>query len=382
MNLTKRVLYSMLLTFLFPFVTAAAELESATPNASSMPDCTSAAKKIAAYKNIAVPIAGPAGQTQSSELYWVTFSGDCSCDQIWIMQIDALGNITKAPKAVLSIAQYGDGASALGKNGTSKLNLWHWKSSTLLMRVIIDKNSLNANVKTTTSISSYEDDFLHVTQNLSKNILLAEVPLGTLKSFPLQSNGMPSNPGKAVTPSLTSESDEASISADGLVLVSNRGTDDPNSPSSDKLYLQLLDENGAPKGPPTLLAGFKDIEAVDVTNTLEQGKRFVVYVVDTGTTPDDKVFLQVVNETGKKVGGPKTINIPPNRDEDNQTVAIDPLGRFVLLTMDGKDYGCEGDDILMYQGLNNAGTKQGNPKVMIGCNFTSNDIKNLDLLKE
>jgi hypothetical protein len=250
------------------------------------------------------------------------------------------------------------------------------------MRVIIDKNTLNANVKTTTSISSYEDDFLQATQNSSKNILLAEVPLGTLKSFPLQVNGLPSLAGKAITPSLSSESEEASISADGLVLVSNRGTDDANSSGSDQVFVQVLDANGASKGAPTLLAGFKDIEAVDVTNALEQGKRYVIYVVDAGTTPDDKVFLQVVNELGKKIGGPKTINVPPNRDEDNQTVAIDPLGRFVLLTMDGRDYGCAGDDILMYQALNNTGAKQGNPKVVIGCNFTSNDIKNLDLVKE
>lgn len=358
MKQIKRILNCILLTLLIPVAAAAVELKSVAP------------------------IHGAAGQTGSAELYWVTFSGDCNCDAIWIMQIDALGNITKAPKAVLSIAQFGQGASALGKNGTSKLNFWHWKSSNLLMRAIIDKNTLKVNAKTTTSIFSMENDFLQVTQNPSQNVLLAEVPSGKLVAFPLQSNGMPFNPGKDVTPALTSESDEASVSADGRALVSNRGVDDPNTSASDKLYLQLLDESGAPTGPPTLLASFKDIESVDVTNALDLGKRFVVYVVDTGTTPDDKLFLQVANVNGKKVGGRKTINIPPNRDEDAQTVAIDPLGKFVLLTMDGKNYGCEGDDILMYQGLTNVGSKQGSPKVLVGCNFTSNDIKNLDILKE
>lgn len=358
MKSIKRVLNCILLIILIPVAGPAVELESVAP------------------------IHGAAGHTGSAELYWVTFSGDCNCDAIWIMQIDALGNVTKAPKAVMTIAQFGDGASALGKNGASKLNFWHWKSSNLLMRAIIDKNTLKVNAKKTTSIFSTENDFLQVTQNPSKNVLLAEVPSGKLVALPLQSNGIPSNPGKDVTPALTSESDEASLSADGRALVSNRGVDDPNSSVIDKLYLQLLDENGIPQGPPTLLASFKDIEAVDVTNALDQGKRFVVYVVDTGTTPDDKVFLQVVNVNGKKVGGRKTINVPPNRDEDAQTVAIDPLGRFVLLTMDGKNYGCEGDDILMYQGLTNAGLKQGPLKVLVGCNFTSNDIKNLDLLKE
>jgi ABC-type transport system substrate-binding protein len=185
-----------------------------------------------------------------------------------------------------------------------------------------------------------------------------------------------------LSPTLSSESDEASISSDGRVVITNRGNDDPNSAGSDKLFLQLLDEKGLPKGEPTLLAAFKDIEAVDVTNTLDQGKRFVVYTVDTGTQPDDKLFLQVVSEAGKKIGGKVTINVPPNRDEDAQTVAIDPLGRFVLLTMDGQNYGCSGDDILMYQGLTSNGRKQGAPKPLVGCDFVSNDIKNLDVLVE
>src|SRR5262245_25806300 len=87
------------------------------------------------------PITGPAGQ--NSELYWLTFSGDCSCDGIFVMQIDALGNVARSPKAVLTIAQWGAGASALGKNGPTKLNLWHWKSSTFLIRAVIDKATLN-----------------------------------------------------------------------------------------------------------------------------------------------------------------------------------------------------------------------------------------------
>ena len=328
------------------------------------------------------PITGAAGQNQSGELYWVTFSGDCSCDSIFIMQIDVLGNITVPPKAVLSIAEYGPGASALAKSGTTKLSLWHWKFSTFLMRATIDKATLKTTSKKLTSIYSGENDFLQVTQNPSNNILLAEVPSGSLKTYPVLANGQLSPQSKEVSPTLNSENDEASISADGLAVVTNRGVDDPNAPGVDRLYLQLMDQNGAVKGVPKFLATYKDIEAVDVTNALDQGKRFVVYVVDTGTQPDDKLMLQVVSEVGKKIGGKITINIPPNRDEDAQTISIDPLGRFVLFTMDGLNYGCQGDDILMYQALTPDGKKQGNPKALVGCNFTSNDIKNLDVLKE
>src|SRR5262245_44291443 len=277
------------------------------------------------------PISGPAGT--NSELYWLTFSGDCSCDGIFVMQIDALGNVTRSPKAVLTIAQWGAGASALGKNGPTKLNLWHWKSSTFLIRAVIDKASLNTTGNALTFSYSAENEFVQVSQKGSKDVLLAEAPSGSLRTFPLLSNGIPSNAPKDVVPALKSESDEASISADGLAVVTNRGVDDPNTPTSDQLFFQLLDENGAAKGAPTLIAGFKDIEAVDVTNALDQGKRYVVYTVDTGTVPDDKLYLQVVNEAGKKVGGHKTINVPPNRDEDAQTVAIDPFGKFVVFTM-------------------------------------------------
>jgi hypothetical protein len=339
------------------------------------------AKLVSADAGPVAPITGAAGQNQG-ELYWVTFSGDCSCDGIFIMQIDSTGKVTVPPKSVLSIAEFGPGASALSKNGASKLTLWHWKFSTFLMRATINKSNLATTSKKLMSIYSGENDFLQVTQRAQNNMLLAELPSGVLKAIPVSPNGSLSGLTQSVSPSINSESDEASISADGLAIVTNRGKDDPNQPGKDKLYLQLVDEKGVSKGAPTYLATYKDIESVDVTSALDQGKRFVVYVVDTGTSPDDKLMLQVVNETGKKVGGKVTINVPPNRDEDAQTISIDPLGRFVLFTMDGRDYGCQYDDILMYQGLTPDGKKQGAPRPLVGCNFTSNDIKNLDVLQE
>jgi hypothetical protein len=175
-------------------------------------------------------------------------------------------------------------------------------------------------------------------------------------------------------------SDEASISADGLMLITNRSDFDANSP--DKLYAQPLDDKGLPKGTPKLLASFTDMEASDVTDPLSSGLRYVVYVVDTGTTPDDKLFLQKINASGAKVGAKILINTPPNREEDAQVVAIDPMGRFVVFTIQGDQYGCSGQDILVYQKLANTGKKSGPLKVLASCNLVVDDIKNLDILKE
>ena len=55
--------------------------------------------------------------------------------------------------------------------------------------------------------------------------------------------------------------------------------------------------------------------------------------MDSGTIPDDKLFLQIIDENGKKMGKKKLINTPPNREEDAQVVAIDPLGNFVIFTI-------------------------------------------------
>jgi hypothetical protein len=165
-----------------------------------------------------------------------------------------------------------------------------------------------------------------------------------------------------------------------LVVVTNRSDLDANSP--DQLFVQLLDDQGVPEGNAQLIAKFTDIEATDVTDSLKDGVRFVVYVVDSGTSPDDKLFLQKIDAAGKKKGSKKAINTPPNREEDNQVVAIDPLGRFVLFTMQGDNYGCYAKDVLMYQGLSETGKKSGPLKLLVGCNYSSDDIMNLDILKE
>jgi len=54
----------------------------------------------------------------------------------------------------------------------------------------------------------------------------------------------------------------------------------------------------------------------------------------------------------------------------------------VLFTIQGDNYGCYGKDILAYQGLTEKGKKSGSLKVLAGCNYSTDDIFNLDILKE
>jgi hypothetical protein len=325
-------------------------------------------------------VTGAAGIVQSSEFYWVTFSGDCSCDSVFVMQIDANGNIIKAPKEVLNVETYGAGASALVKLGGSKLVLLHWNGFSYMTRAIINKSTLNASAVKNTNLYSIENEFLHVTQKKSGNFLIAEdYADGSLSAVKISKKGLPKSGSTDISPAAPLNSDEASIASDGLFVVTNRFS---NTGGKEKLYVQPLDDTGAPVGNPKLIAKFKDVESVDVTNPLPDGNRFVVYTVDAGTTPDDRIYLQTINETGKKVGGKKLINTPPDRSEDSQTVAIDPLGRFVLFTMGGDDYGCAGSDILVYQALASDGSANGSVKVLGSCELVTDDIMNLDIVIE
>ena len=325
-------------------------------------------------------ITGGAGIVQSSDLYWITFSGDCSCDSVFVMQIDGSGNILKGPSPVLDVETFGAGASGLVKLGNNKLVLLHWKASSFMARAIIDKATLKSSAVKTTGLYSIENEFLHITQKANGNFLIAENPIdGKLSSYNITKKGIPSASSKALAPAAPWSSDEASIASDGRVVVTNRYS---NTSSKEKLYIQALDDKGVPIGAPKYLTKFTDIESVDVTNPLPDGNRFVVYTVDAGTTPDDRIYLQTISPEGKKIGTKKIINTPPDRSEDSQTVAIDPLGKFVLFTMGGDQYGCAGSDILVYQGLSATGSASGPIKVLGSCQLVTDDIMNLDIVHE
>ena len=331
------------------------------------------------------PVTGKAGQIQKANFYWITFSGDSDNDPIFLMQIDSSGNVIRAPKAVFPAARFGSqtGASALGKNG-NKLNLWHWGARNILYRGLINTSTMTAaGLKIIPFVTTSDDDTLQATQKGSKNFLIVETFGRQLEAFPVAASGLPNGKIWELSPKAPRVNDEGSIAPDAGVVITNRNVPDVKRPPADEIYLQLLDANGKPRGTPKLLATIQDIEASDVTNALADGKRFVVYVADKGTVPpDNKLFLQVVGPSGSKIGAPALINVPPTRDQDDQNVAIDQDGRFVIFTIGGNNFGCTGKDILVYQALTPTGKKSGPLKVIAKCGFVRGDIINIDMLKQ
>jgi hypothetical protein len=238
-------------------------------------------------------------------------------------------------------------------------------------------------VKQIPTVITTDDDTLQVTQKGSNNFLIIEEPGRQLDAVPVAASGLPSGKPWALAPKAPRVNDEGSIAPDARVVITNRNVPDVKRPPADQIYIQLLDSNGKPRGNPKLLATIQDIEANDVTNPLADGKRFVVYVADKGTAPpDNKLFLQVVNSSGSKIGAPVLINVPPTRDQDDQNVAIDQDGHFVIFTIGGNNFGCIGHDILVYQALTAAGKKTGPLKPIAKCGFVKDDIVNIDMLKQ
>src|SRR5262245_36699759 len=331
------------------------------------------------------PVTGKAGQIQKTDFYWITFSGDSDNDPVFLMQIDSSGNVIRAPKAVFGAARFGSqtGATALGKNG-NKLNLWHWGGKDILYRGLINTSTMaSAGLKQVPTVITTDDDTLQVTQKGSKNFLIVEEPGRQLFAVPVAASGLPSGKPWELAPKAPRVNDEGSIAPDAGAVITNRNVPDVKRPPADEVYLQLLNAEGKPRGNPQLLATIQDIEATDVTNALAGGKRFVVYVADKGTAPpDNKLFLQVVNASGSKVGAPSLINVPPTRDQDDQNVAIDQDGHFVIFTIGGNNFGCTGKDILVYQALTPAGKKSGPLKAIAKCGFVRGDIINIDMLKQ
>lgn len=331
------------------------------------------------------PITGQAGAIEDVELYWIAFSGDWDSDPIYVMQIDSLGNVTRAPKIVAAAARFGSetGAIALAKNGTTKLNLWHFGRFNALYRIILNQSTLTpAGFAKIPKVVCTDDDSLQVTQKATSNFLVTEVPGRILKAFGLQTNGLVTTQTWSLSPTAPTVNDEGSIAADGMAATTNRNNPDIPTPPPDKLYVQMLASTGHPTGAPKLIATFKDIEASDITSALEGGKRFVVFITDKGTLPENKLFLQAVGPDGGKQGARILLNTPPTRDQDDQNLAIDPLGRFVVFTIGGNNFGCAGRDILVYQALNPTGHKVGSLKPLAKCGFVKGDIINIDMAKQ
>jgi hypothetical protein len=136
---------------------------------------------------------------------------------------------------------------------------------------------------------------MQVTQDASaKRFLALERPDDVFKGFGMTKKGLPDGSSWRLCPATEGGHELGSVSADGLVALSNN-SDSPD----DKLYYQMLDAGALPVGSPTVVGGNSinsDIKAADVTNALSSGNRYVVYVSNAG------ILLQIVDAAGNKMG--------------------------------------------------------------------------------
>lgn len=324
---------------------------------------------------------GVCASAQAVDLYWVVFCGDSAVDSVYVMQINQSGTVTKAPVAVLAPAQFGSviGAAALGKGTNGNLNLWKIGTALSVFRAILNPSTLTVTSISNLGLKVTDEDILQSTNKASGNFLEVEVSNSVLKGYATRAGGTLTGTSWTLTPSAPNLNDEASLSEDGLLATAVRFTGP--SATTNQLYVQLLDSAGKPSGSPKQIASFADLEASDVTSLLSTNQRFVAYMVTAGTTPANKLLLQPIDIAGNKVGSAKTINSSPLRDEQEQIVAIDPLGRFVLFTIEGSSFGCSGRDILVYQALTSTGAITGGLKVIAGCTFIKDDILDINILK-
>jgi hypothetical protein len=306
----------------------------------------------------------------ASDFFWISFFGEpetTSGEQVIMMQIDDKGGVIIGPKVVLDVNDLAlcNSSTAMSHGKPGKINLW-LACETEFFRAVISKSDLTFKLKKI-SLTTSDDGAIHATQN--SLFLAVEVDPETLKAFGVTQDGLPNGTSWRLSPRTDGGNGEGGICADGTMAFSS----DTDSPLT-KLYLQALGANRRPKGDPKVVASAEDMRGVDLTNALANGRRFVVY----GDVSVEQVFLQVVDAALNTVGAKKSVDFVGAVDED-QSVALDPLGRFVIYA--SRVGGCS-NDLLLYQALDSNGNNTGAAKTLVGCGDIDSNIEGMDLLME
>src|SRR5262249_47062266 len=170
---------------------------------------------------------------------------------------------------------------------------------------------------------------------------------GALQAYKFKSDGTLKTKGKNISPATGKLGKIGSISADGHMAVSNQeigngdfddvqDCDPLDDDKAGSIYAQPLG-SPTPVGAAQIIGNTKpQVGAVDVSNEVTAGVRFVVYATRSSDTPDtsngDDLILQKIDSaTGAKIGGKHFLR----EDVEMvmtffQGVAIDPEGEFVI----------------------------------------------------
>ena len=326
--------------------------------------------------------------SQKVDFYWISYQGFDSqgqCCPIILIEIDQFGNVVRQPKVVIGakLLPLQSGGTAITAIGEDKLSLWAVRDRRIVLRAAIDKETLLTKAIKTTVLKTANADEIQVTQRKHKNFLTTFAEShgeAALTAFGISDDGSFNGTHWPISPSFFTDVECGRFSTcyGGVSSDAKTGffVTDPPGPKTN-LDLQTLGSRGRPNGDPTTVANARDlnpsggIAAADITGTLDSGKKFVVYVDNRnyieGLTGN--LFLQVVDSMNKPSG--PLIKLRKFSFFFGQSVAIDPLGRFVVFASDGGNGFSSG---LSYQALDSTGHASGPVKLLDENGFTGIDI--------
>lgn len=314
-----------------------------------------------------------------ADQYWLSLGADNEGNHPnYLMKIDESGKVLVPPTVVVPRAMVADPAdgelcTALGQGSKDRLILWIGNDSRgVVYRALIDKNSLKL-LSLAKVLTGYDFNFLQSNQAAAP-FLFYEKKSGVTAGATTSDSGKvigSSNPN----PRTNGNVDKGTISADGTMVL----VDDDNN-----VYLNPFNPQTGKAGDPRTVV-FEDVNDVDVTNVLPNGRRFVVYYSE----PDTLYYLQVIDgATGQRVKSPILLSSLSPSEED-QEIAVDPLGRFVVVGFYADDLGVCGlaNGIPALIKLNpDTGEPLGAPIPLTDCSiispFTDADTFGMDLLRE
>jgi hypothetical protein len=335
---------------------------------------------IAIFCLLIVPLEG-----SNQKSYWIVFGGHKPRDPVYLTKVSADGSILVAPRVVLKAKHFGSesGAAAIAHFGESKLHLWRWGKDRKLYHGVIDKQRIKLeHIQRLDNLATTDSDTLQVTQRPDNQFLIFESSHSQLMGIALDPLGLPKGDPWKVIKGVSRQNDEACLSSDGEMVASNRHDASAPSDKNDRIFAAQLKKNGRISGASQQIAGAQDIEACDVSNDSKAGTRMLAYIIDHGTDPEDILVLQRVSSDANAVGRTTTLYADRGRNQDDQNVALDPHRKFVVFTVDGEDFGCEGRDVLVHLRLGAKGKPLGTTTLLAGCDLVSGSIVNIDILQD
>jgi hypothetical protein len=334
-------------------------------------------------------------ETARLDLYWISYQGVSSADfccPIHLMQMDEFGNVIRQPKVIIPQGKLGEAqisATALALEGSETIGVWVARRNSRIIRALIDKKTLSLISINPTNAKTTNPERIQVTQRKMDNFLTISTRAldgEVITAFGLRSNGTLNGTRWELSPVYIGNQVQCEFISGCGGGVSSDGkfaffvTDPPSFRTN--LVLQRLDSRGRTMGNAVIAASqnipIGGIGSIDVTNTLPDGRKFVVYVSKRTASSDndgpDILSLRYVNpKTGAPLGAPillKTFT----KSQTGQTVAVDPSGRFVVFTV------AESGNrqlLMFFQALDATGHPSGSWKLL-----TENAFSGIDILQD